>query len=279
MEKIHIEKNTVQETLVIPLYARKLCTEQYPNFFCDKKSTELIDKLDYDFSALEKKSSSTMYRFGALEVAMRQSDLAYEVQDYLKQHPKAAVVNLGCGLDQTGENCDNGECLIYNLDFPDVISVRNELLPETNRVCNLGVDLNDTTWFDQIDASNGAVFFASGVFYYFRQNEVRSLFTKMAKHFPGGRLVFDTANKSAVKLMIKSWVKQANIQDVDAFFYVEDVQKDIGSWLKDVDISYRGYMLGYNDLKDKSVSKFFRILAKIGDGFMKMRIIKIEFYE
>lgn len=30
MEKVHIEKNTVQETLVIPLYARKLCSEQFP---------------------------------------------------------------------------------------------------------------------------------------------------------------------------------------------------------------------------------------------------------
>ena len=60
---------------------------------------------------------------------MRQNDLAFEVRDYLKGHPNAAVVNLGCGLDCTGRSCDNGSCKIYNLDFPDVIAVRNELLP------------------------------------------------------------------------------------------------------------------------------------------------------
>ena len=49
--------------------------------------------------------------------------------EYLKEHPKAAVVNLGCGLDQTGENCDNGTCQIYNIDLPDVIAVRKTLLP------------------------------------------------------------------------------------------------------------------------------------------------------
>ncbi len=38
----------------------------------------------------------------------------------------------------------------------------------------------------------------------------------------------------------------------------------------------RGYMLGYNDLKDPSVSGFFRFLAKVGDG-MKMQIVKINF--
>lgn len=58
-----------------------------------------------------------MQRFGFLEVAMRQNDLAYEVRDYLKTHPTAAVVNLGCGLDSTGRTCDNGSCRIYNLDF------------------------------------------------------------------------------------------------------------------------------------------------------------------
>ena len=33
MEKYHIEKNTVQETLVIPLYGRKLCTEMAKDGF------------------------------------------------------------------------------------------------------------------------------------------------------------------------------------------------------------------------------------------------------
>ena len=28
--KYKIEKNTVQETLILPLYSRKLCTELYP---------------------------------------------------------------------------------------------------------------------------------------------------------------------------------------------------------------------------------------------------------
>ena len=36
-------------------------------------------------------------------------------------------------------------------------------------------------------------------------------------------------------------------------------------------------MLGYNDLKDSSVSNFFRFLAKVGDNLMKMQIVKIEF--
>ena len=162
-----IEKNTVQETLIIPLYARKMCSELYPSLYRDEAARRLVNAVDYDFSALEKKSRNSMQRFGFLEVAMRQNDLAFEVREYLKSHPNAAVVNLGCGLDSTGRACDNGKCKLYNLDFPDVIAVRNELLPAREREENIPCDLNDTSWFERIDASGGAVFFASGVFYYF----------------------------------------------------------------------------------------------------------------
>ena len=127
--KYHIEKNTIQETLVIPLYARALCTRRFPQLFSDPLSVELLERLDYDFSALEQTSGGLMQTFGAMEAAMRQSDLAWEVRDYLRDHPRAAVVNLGCGLDQTGRSCDNGQCRLYNIDLPDVMAVREALLP------------------------------------------------------------------------------------------------------------------------------------------------------
>ena len=210
--KYKIEKNTVQETLVIPLYARKVCSELYPGLYHDETAVRLIAQIDYDFSEAEKNSRSLMQRFGSLEIAMRQSDLAFEVRDYLKAHPNAAVVNLGCGLDGTGRACDNGSCKIYNLDFPDVIAVRNELLPAGEREENISCDLNDTAWISKIDASGGAVFFAAGVFYYFLTEQVRTLVQAMADAFPGGLLVFDAANRTAVKMIAKTWLKGAKIK-------------------------------------------------------------------
>ena len=275
--KYKIEKNTVQETLVIPLYARKVCSELYPGLYHDETAVRLIAQIDHDFSEAEKNSRSLMQRFGSLEVAMRQSDLAFEVRDYLKAHPNAAVVNLGCGLDGTGRACDNGSCKIYNLDFPDVIAVRNALLPAGEREENIPCDLNNTEWFKEIDASGGAVFFASGVFYYFLTEQVKTLVQKMADAFPGGVLVFDVANRTAVKMIAKTWLKSAKIRDVGAYFAVSDAPKEIGAWDSRLQVTSRGYMLGYNDLRDPSVCGFFRFLAKVGDGMMKMQIVKIGF--
>ena len=275
--KYKIEKNTVQEPLIIPLYARKVCSELYPNLYRDETALRLINEIDYDFSEAEKKSHSLMQRFGSLEVAMRQNDLAFEVRDYLKSHPNAAVVNLGCGLDSTGRSCDNGSCKIYNLDLPNVIAVRNELLPAGEREENIPCNLNDAEWFSQIDASGGAVFFASGVFYYFLTQQVRELVRGMADAFPGSVLVFDAANRTAVKMIAKTWLKTAKIKDVGAYFAVSDAAKEIGTWDSRLQVTSRGYMLGYNDLRDPSVSGFFRFLARVGDNGMKMQIVKIRF--
>ena len=244
--KYKIEKNTVQETLILPLYSRKLCTELYPNLYRDETAVHLIDQIDYDFSEAEENSRSLMQRFGALEVAMRQNDLAWEVRAYLKTHPCAAVVNLGCGLDNTGRACDNGRCKIYNLDFPDVIALRQQLLPAGDREQNIPCDLKDTAWFGKIDASGGAVF-------------------------------FDAANRTAVKMIAKTWLKTAKIKDVGAYFAVSDAAKEIGTWNSRLQVTSRGYMLGYNDLRDPSVSGFFRFLARVGDNGMKMQIVKIRF--
>ena len=277
--KYKIEKNTVQETLIIPLYARKMCSELYSSLYRDETAKRLLEQIDYDFSAAEKKSRQLMQRFGFLEVAMRQNDLAFEVRSYLETHPNAAIVNLGCGLDNTGRVCDNGCCKIYNLDFPDVIAVRNELLPSGEREQNIPCNLNDPAWFDKIDVTQGAIFFASGVFYYFLAEQVKTLVQRMAAAFPGCVLIFDAANRIAVKMIAKTWLKDAEIKDVGAYFAVSDAKKELSPWDDRLRVTSRGYMLGYNDLRDPSISGFFRLLAKLGDNMMKMQIVKTNFVD
>lgn len=112
--KYHIEKNTVQETLVIPLYGRKMCSGLFPSLFRDETAIRLIDEIDYDFSGLAEKVGSAMQRFGFLEVAMRQNDLAYEVREYLREHPEAAVVTSAAGSTTPGGavTTDNVICTI-----------------------------------------------------------------------------------------------------------------------------------------------------------------------
>ena len=278
MDKVHIEKNSVQETLIIPLYTRVQCARLYPEIYQDEESKKAMDRLDYDFTSMQNQKENFTLKFGALETACRQYDIGMEVKAYLKEYPNATVVNLGCGLDPMTKNLDNGTCKMVNLDYPDVIAVRNEILPVGEREKNIGTDINDTSWFDQIDASQGVIFFACGVFYYFKQVDVQKLFCAMNDAFPRGRLVFDSAGKMALKAMIKVIVKEsAGIEDVNAYFHAGNPEKDIKPWSNGFTLSKKGYMLGYHDLKVGSVSGMYRLLAHVADGIMKMDIVKIDF--
>ncbi len=277
MGKYHIERNTVQETLIIPLYGRKVCSEKFPEFFSDPDSERIISMLDYDFSDKGKKMYGIAGLYGALEVAQRQYDLMCEVREYLKDHPRAAVINLGCGLDATFRQVDNGLCRGYNLDFPDVIKIRNDLLPAGEREKNIACDLNDESWFDEIDGSEGAVFFAAGVFYYFQTEDAIRLFDKMAERFPGGILVFDACNKRGVKLMLKTWIKEADIKDVGAYFAVKNAEKELlPRSSRFAQVSYKSYMRGYRNI-DKSIRPLYRLLNTMCDQLIDMQIVKIRF--
>ena len=279
MDKIHIEQGSVQETLIIPLYGRKLCAEQFPTLYQDEYAAKICESIDYDFSKLEANKNNTMYQFGALEGAMREKDMIWEITDYLKAHPKAAVVNLGCGLNMTGRMADNGTCCIYNLDFPDVIASRSEIVPAGEREENIACDLNDFSWMDQIDASNGAVLYAAGVFHYFTTQQIKDMVVAMADKFPGGRLVFDAVGKFGRDKLMKSTLKNMGMNDISGLFYVND-KSELEGWSPKVKLmTKKSYMQGYYKLEDPNVKGIHRFLAKLCDKLAKMYIYQMSFTE
>ena len=48
-DKLQIQPGTAQETLIIPLYARKKCGDKFPELYADPAATEICNRLDYDF--------------------------------------------------------------------------------------------------------------------------------------------------------------------------------------------------------------------------------------
>lgn len=274
MSKIKIEKNTVQETLLIPLYGRKMAMDRYPDLFADKDCQKLFESIEFDAPPMK----GIKAKIGAVMAATRQYDMAEVCRRYLAEHPKASVVNLGCGLDTTFSQVDNGTATGYNLDYPDVIRARNELLPEREREKNIACDLNDTSWFEQVEynENDGAVFFASGVFYYFKTEDVKRLISAMAEHFKGGKHVFDATNAKGLKNMLKTWLKPAEVENVGLYFSVED-EKDLLLWSDSfASVTRKGYMTGYRPL-DKRYGFLANTIFKFGDKSRMCQVIEINF--
>ena len=181
---------------------------------------------------------------------------------------------MGCGLDQTGRACDNGTCRIYNVDMPDIIAAREELSPAGERERNLASDLNDARWMEEVDGSGGAIFFAAGVFHYFTEAQARVLIGELAARFPGCRIVFDVIGKLGKRLM-RTTFKNFGMENYDECLYVED-PAELATWYPTARVSTRGYMLGYYSMDDPAVTGLHRLLAKLCDGPVKMRIVRFD---
>lgn len=274
MEKYQIKKGSIQETLIIPLYGRKLAMEWYPENFEDYECRRLFERIDCELP----KQKKIMAKAGAIMGATRQYDLAAVCREYLAEHPKACVVNLGCGLDTTFRQVDNGMAKGYNIDFPDVIAARNELLPETEREKNIAGNLNDISWFEQIPyrPEDGAIFFAAGVFYYFKKEDVKKLVCRMAEHFPGGKLVFDATNARGLKNMLKTWLGPSGMENIGVYFSIED-EMELMNWSnKFSSVVRKGYLTGYRPL-DKRYGRIINIVFRYLDKHKMCQIIEISF--
>lgn len=273
---MRIEKDSVQETLIIPLYARKKCSDKFPKLYSDPMASAICERIDYDFSALDKKYETLGYEFGAMEGALRQMDMMWEIADYLKDRPNASIVCLGCGLDFDPRRCCGEKNKIINVDFPDVIAVRETIAEKDEREVNIASDLTDLSWMDKVDGKNGVILYAAGVFHYLKKEDVKKIALAVAEKFPGGRLIFDTVGMIGYKLMMKIALKSHSMNDFGKLFYTGNAVKDLSGWSNKIHVSSRGYMLGYYDMKVPGVKGIHRLLARIGDKMMKMQIVRMD---
>ena len=162
------------------------------------------------------------------------------------------------------------------MDCPDVIKIREELLPVKERQVNLSCDLTDHSWMDNIPTKDGAIFFASGVFYYIKTADVKNMFCALAKRFPGGKIVFDATTAKGLKNMLKTWLKDADMTTVGLYFSVDD-EKHLAEWSDDfATVVRKGYMTGYRKL-DRRYGFLANVLFRIVDKSRMCQIIEIDF--
>ena len=220
-----LDLQSVQGTMLIPLWGRATYSLKNSNILKDPEAVSLIEKIDVDFSGIEK----TFGEFGGLCYVVRARILDNMLRDYLKSYPNATIVNIGCGLDTTFSRVDNGTLRWYNLDLPEAIAYRQSLLPDSERNTCIPKSFFDLSWFDDVafSAENGIAFLAGGVFYFFQEEELRQVVAAMTERFPGGELYFDAQSKMAMNFSNKK-VKKAGNQDAAMYFYVnkEKLLKD-----------------------------------------------------
>lgn len=189
--EINKDMSGVSESLFATLYLRAMETLRPDALIKDEKAVELVRQMSYDFSRVR---SISLSEENKLVIILRSREFDRYAKGFLMRHPQSVVVHIGCGLDVRFERVDNGLVEWYDLDLPEVVEVRRNLLGgERDRYHLLGCSVLEQAWMEAVNSfrSRSFLFLAEGVFMYLEGLQVKSLVLSLRDHFPGSELVFD----------------------------------------------------------------------------------------
>lgn len=200
-KKIDIELENVQETLFLPLWGRMIESQKEDPLIVDKAAIEIINRINYDFSRI----SNNITEISRLGWVARSLTFDKIIRNYISKYPKGTIVDIGCGLDTTYDRIDNKQLTWYDLDLPDVIKLRRKFIKEDTRREFISSSFLEDKWLDQLRLKENIFFISAGVFYYFKEFQIREFINKIIEIYPKCEIAFDaTSNiKMANKIVLK----------------------------------------------------------------------------
>jgi O-methyltransferase involved in polyketide biosynthesis len=199
-DKLHFTKE--KETMLMTLNSRAIQSQWKNPILRDPWAEEAMQHIDYDISKQYRGVGSWgMWRdIGCTIVATRAATFDLLTTRYLADHPDAIVLHVGCGMDSRVFRVNPPASVQwFDVDYPDVIDLRRQLLPERNAYHLIGASLADLRWLDEVPRNRPGLLVAEGVLHYMSETEVKALLNAVAAHFPGGQMIFDICNSFIVK--------------------------------------------------------------------------------
>ena len=176
----------MQETLFLTLCGRALDNRSPHPILADTMAGELVRMLGYDCDRFHLSASPI------INIAHRARKLDETASAFIARHPDAVGLDLGAGLDtRVFRIAPPASVDWYDIDFPEVISARQQLLPGPTSAHGIGADLTDPTWLDAIPDDRPAVIVADGLMAFLTQEDMISLLNRLISHLPSGELAFN----------------------------------------------------------------------------------------
>lgn len=190
-------KNSVSETLLINLYMRHLDFKGAAPILNDPFSSAVVEQIDYDFAKFD---DARLSKTGTIIRAKFFDD---ETLRLAAEFDRPVIVQLGAGLDTRPLRLQSAlpSATFYDLDLPDVIAVRDALLPKAQNNFSLPRSMLDPSWMDELAAKHGSagyIFILEGVSMYFEKEEFKEFFIALSQKFRG-YVLSDFMSNFAVK--------------------------------------------------------------------------------
>lgn len=194
------ELSALTQTLFIPLAVRAKETECEHPVLTDKMAVDIFSQCDISNMVIDGGEISTH------GILARTKIIDTEVKNILTRNPHAIVINLGVGLDTRFFRLDNGTAQWYDLDLPEVISLRKQFIFENQRLHFISKSVMDYSWINEISCSpnNTIILIAEGLLMYFSEDEVKEVLDVLETKFPKADMLMDVVHSFFIGKKISS---------------------------------------------------------------------------
>ncbi len=264
-DKISVELGNVQKTLLLPLWGRAVETQRKEPLLVDKTAVEIIGNIDYDFSAIE----SGISAISQMGWVVRSLLVDRCILKFLEKHPRATIVNIGCGFDTTFDRVDNGKLLWYDLDLPDVMELRRNFIKENSRRKNITGSFLDNGWIERLEVPENILFIAAGVFYYFEAHQIKGFLQKASDLFPNSEVIFDATSPAGLKTANKTVIKSSGLNENSFLKWGLKSAGELKAWDKRIEVIEESVF--FRNIKSKLNLKT-KMIAFLSDA-MKMQFM------
>jgi O-methyltransferase involved in polyketide biosynthesis len=183
----------LEDSLWLTLCCRALDNRRPSPILGDAMADQIVRTSGYDYERLKIDTNLL------LNATIRAKKMDEVASRFVDRHPDAVGLDLGAGLDTRRERLAPPDTVEwYDVDFPEVVTARRELIPERPHSHPLAAAVTDKAWLDAVPSHTPAIIVADGQFGFLSQDEVTALLDRLVDHFPGGNLVFNSYTKFAV---------------------------------------------------------------------------------
>src|SRR6266536_103927 len=196
MEAKKIRLTKEKETYLATLYGKALDAAVEHPILSDRFAADAVARIDYDFTELKLPNG------GEITLPLRAWHFDQWTRAFLAANPASTVLHLGCGLDTRVYRIDPGpKVRWYDVDFPDVIALREQLYPEREGYWRIASSVTDLAWLNAIPGDTPVLVVAEGLVMYLHEQDGTALFRRITEQFPSGQIAFDGYSGAMVRLV------------------------------------------------------------------------------